>query len=299
MSRLHNEPTWKNQLWHARRVLAEKGREALDNPHAMIGRTCGCNVCFTCAAAQVVAEHDWKHASGTRSGTCHFRSREAAVKYYAIQGISAGDVDLKHRSREIGYGPPRVNDGQQLLLNPEEGRYFIGEVPIMSHDTQLKQQICDALEAWVNKRPKFGEEQVSASERREVSRDKRDALTFLAVIRNRDSITVEHLQAAFAQAFSGRLECHINPTLPEKDRVRLEYTQGQYGPVEYRAAAASVLAYTLRYNVLRHDMPPATFKQSANGHVREELRDGLSPGAWVRRYFRREFGSRMQRSWFN
>lgn len=54
----HNEPTWKNQLWHARKLLAEKGREALDNPHGMIGRKCGCNTCFTCAAAFVVAEYD-------------------------------------------------------------------------------------------------------------------------------------------------------------------------------------------------------------------------------------------------
>ena len=48
-----SEPTWENQLWHARRVLADKGPEALNNPHAMIGRTCGCGTCFCCAALRI------------------------------------------------------------------------------------------------------------------------------------------------------------------------------------------------------------------------------------------------------
>ena len=52
----HTEPTYENQLWHARNLVAEKGIEALNNPHAMIGRTCKCGQCFCCAAAQVVRE---------------------------------------------------------------------------------------------------------------------------------------------------------------------------------------------------------------------------------------------------
>ena len=52
----HDEPTYANQLWHARKLLAEKGAEAVNNPHAMIGRTCGCKDCFCCAAAEVYAE---------------------------------------------------------------------------------------------------------------------------------------------------------------------------------------------------------------------------------------------------
>jgi len=165
-------------------------------------------------------------------------------------------------------------------------------------DPQLKALICDALESWVNKQPKFGDEHVSASERRGVSRDRLDALTLLKVVRNRATITVETLQDAFAAR--DRLECHINLTLPLKDRVTLEHTPGQYGPVEYRAAAASVLAHALRYNVIKHDMPPATYKPAKPPMVsKQELRDGLLPGAWVRRYFRREFGSVFQRRWFN
>jgi Domain of unknown function (DUF3560) len=52
----HSEPTYENQLWHARKLLAEQGREALENPHAMTGRTCGCGECFCCAAVQVLNE---------------------------------------------------------------------------------------------------------------------------------------------------------------------------------------------------------------------------------------------------
>lgn len=61
----HEEPTYENQLWHARKLLAEKGREALNNPHAMTGRTCKCGQCFCCAAAQVVAEYDNSNPEGT------------------------------------------------------------------------------------------------------------------------------------------------------------------------------------------------------------------------------------------
>lgn len=52
-----SKPTWDNQLWHARRLYHEKGADALNNPHAMIGRTCGCGTCFCCAALKVYRDH--------------------------------------------------------------------------------------------------------------------------------------------------------------------------------------------------------------------------------------------------
>ena len=52
----HRDPTWANQLWQANKIADEKGIDALDNPHGMIGRACGCGDCFTCAAAFVVNE---------------------------------------------------------------------------------------------------------------------------------------------------------------------------------------------------------------------------------------------------
>mgnify|MGYP001617389531 FL=1 len=48
---------YQQHLDAARAYLAENGAQALQNPHAMIGRTCGCHNCFTCAAAQVVHEY--------------------------------------------------------------------------------------------------------------------------------------------------------------------------------------------------------------------------------------------------
>lgn len=52
----HDEPTFENQLWQARRLAQEKGIEALNNPHAMTGRICGCGSCFCCAALAVYNE---------------------------------------------------------------------------------------------------------------------------------------------------------------------------------------------------------------------------------------------------
>jgi hypothetical protein len=46
-------PTYENQLWCAAELLVNKGIEALNNPHAMIGRSCGCGDCFCCAALEV------------------------------------------------------------------------------------------------------------------------------------------------------------------------------------------------------------------------------------------------------
>lgn len=47
-------PTYENQLWTAAELLVTKGREALSNPHAMIGEMCGCGDCFCCAALEVL-----------------------------------------------------------------------------------------------------------------------------------------------------------------------------------------------------------------------------------------------------
>jgi hypothetical protein len=53
ISKRATEPTYNNQRYHAAVLLSERGIEALNNPHAMIGRTCGCGTCFCCAAAEI------------------------------------------------------------------------------------------------------------------------------------------------------------------------------------------------------------------------------------------------------
>jgi hypothetical protein len=45
-----------DQLPRARDLLREQGRAALENPHAAIGRICGCKACFCCAALMVLRE---------------------------------------------------------------------------------------------------------------------------------------------------------------------------------------------------------------------------------------------------
>ena len=50
-------PTYENQLYHAHKLLQDKGLAALENPHAMIGRGCKCGDCFCCAAAQVSRDY--------------------------------------------------------------------------------------------------------------------------------------------------------------------------------------------------------------------------------------------------
>lgn len=47
---------YHDQLEKARRLLKEKGRDALYNPHAATGRICGCRDCFCCAALEVWQE---------------------------------------------------------------------------------------------------------------------------------------------------------------------------------------------------------------------------------------------------
>jgi hypothetical protein len=74
-------PTYENQLAMARKLLAEKGRKALYNPHVLSGRMCGCGQCFCCAAKQVYNEllycsdcgHHWAEHIRTANASyaCH------------------------------------------------------------------------------------------------------------------------------------------------------------------------------------------------------------------------------------
>lgn len=115
---------------------------------------------------------------------------------------------------------------------------------------------------------------------------------------------------------------------------RLEYTTGQYWPTEYRKAACAVLASALwagaaasmpaesGYQVQswtqydadgrtrgRVTSKPFATREAAEaslaelgghsyGHV-QALHEGLCPGDWLRRYFRREFGASIAKRWFS
>lgn len=58
-------------------------------------------------------------------GTPYFENVERARDYYVGYHISENDVDKKIKNGEIFIGKPKLKTGERLLLNKEEGRYFI------------------------------------------------------------------------------------------------------------------------------------------------------------------------------
>src|SRR5574337_1337720 len=167
-----------------------------------------------------------------------------------------------------------------------------------------KQQILQALQAWINQRPglefaNYGNLAAYRAELRSIAKDRRDAETLLAAVALRESITAENLIAAFPRAYSGRLE------ISEKDgKVQFNYCTGQYWPTEYRKAACAVLASVL-WDHARASMPApkgkiekrARYGDSSVLSSHDNI-DGMTPGAWLREHFRREFGRSIQSRWF-
>lgn len=196
----------------------------------------------------------------------------------------------------------------------------------------LKTAICDALAAFIRSRPGFeyanyGDAASYRADQRTAARQKRDAETMLAAVRWRDSITGADLIEA---ARDGRLTIEVNPAGTVggimRPVVRIDYCTGQYYPTEYRAGVCRVLASAL-WNWQRDNMPaPCAHRVEWPGgefailqlHAMTEARnadptvrvydlyripgrpDGsVSAGDWLRRKFRAEFGSAMQRRWFD
>jgi hypothetical protein len=125
------------------------------------------------------------------------------------------------------------------------------------------------------------------------------------------TFSIKQWQDAF-RAFSGRL------SLIKKDGAyRLEYTTGQYFPTEYRCAACAVLA-SLLWDDRRESMPAEKYlvggkHKAATYEAAQEVAkaklpvivsieavvDGVSPGEYLRRSFKREFGRAIASRWFN
>lgn len=164
-----------------------------------------------------------------------------------------------------------------------------------------KQQILDALRAWINQRPglefgNYGNVASYRSELRTITRDRAEALQLLRAVELRDSITAADVLAGF-RAYSGRLQ------ISEKDgKARLEYCTGQYWPTEYRKAVCAVLASVL-WEYARGCMPAPKGKITRHnamlGATEHDNVDGMTPGDWLRRFFRREFGRGIAARWFN
>lgn len=174
----------------------------------------------------------------------------------------------------------------------------------MSTDT-LKTAICDALATWIRQRPglefgNYGDVSSYQSEMRSIAKDKRDAETLLQAVRWRDSITAEKLIEAAKHAFSGRLEIKVEKFWQVADgektlaaEVKIDYTTGRYWPTEYRKAAAAVLASAL----WEHARDAGNGSGYAAGFKDQSGRE--PDGNELRTVFRKEFGSAMQRRWFN
>lgn len=172
---------------------------------------------------------------------------------------------------------------------------------------------------------------------RRAARQKRDAETMLAAVRWCDSITgADLIEAARGGRLTiellpaGEIVRGVFIPSPVPDaplRVRIDYCAGQYYPTEYRAGVCRVLASAL-WNWQRENMPApyahrvnypdGTVSLALGIHAASEactlhpatyLTDlyripgrpngSVSAGDWLRRKFRAEFGSAMQRRWFD
>ena len=146
-----------------------------------------------------------------------------------------------------------------------------------------KDQVISALSAFAAQRPgiepgNYSDWRSYRAESRSVTRDLHDARYLLRQC-ELWGVSVEELRGAF-RAFSGRLV----PSVNEKGFC-LDYCTGQYFPTEYRKAVCAVCAAAL-WDHFRED-----FAKSA--------KEGESAGDAIRRNFRRMFGARIARRWFD
>lgn len=174
-------------------------------------------------------------------------------------------------------------------------------------------QILSALRAFARQRPGIdprnyishwsddrGRKAYNA-ERRAVLRDLRDAERLLDHFLTR-ALPVETLREAF-RAYSGRLTLSATP---EGD-ARLDYCTGQYFPTEYRRAVCAVLSQAL-WDAHREDFAASARccrrhrEVVGNGEGLPFHRDCAaceSAGDAIRRNWRRVFGARFARRWFD
>ena len=89
------------------------------------------------------------------------------------------------------------------------------------------------------------------------------------------------LLAAAKSAYAGRLSL----TTDDSGAVAVSYCTGQYWPTEYRKAACAVLAAALWARKRESCMPADLGK--------------VSPGEWLRKSFRADFGRGIASRWFN
>lgn len=177
-----------------------------------------------------------------------------------------------------------------------------------------RDQILQALSAFIARRPGLQPGNYISSwndtagrkayraESRQITRDRHDAEHLLREV-SLSGMPLETLREAF-RAYSGRLKLFENA----QGGVALDYHAGQYFPTEYRRAVCAVLAQAL-WDYHRED-----YAASARRCAKHRIRDGElhvggviykdcdaceSAGDAIRRNFRRRFGARFARRWFD
>jgi len=160
--------------------------------------------------------------------------------------------------------------------------------------TTKRQNILSALAAFIRQRPgveygNYGDPKSYRAEMRSITRDRHDAERLLAAVAWRDSIDADALLAAARCAYSGRL------TVEETAKgIAIDYCTGQYFPTEYRRAVCAVLASAL-WSYWRENMPSQAVASAPGTH-----QPGIvNAGDYLRKTARKEFGARIQKTWFN
>ena len=149
-----------------------------------------------------------------------------------------------------------------------------------------KETILSAISAFARQRPgldfaNYGDRKPYFAEVRAITRDLHDYRALLAEIDRCPSVTAEMLLAAAKSAYAGRLSM----TADDSGAVAVSYCAGQYWPTEYRKAACAVLAAALWARKRESCMPADLGK--------------VSPGEWLRKSFRQDFGRGIASRWFN
>lgn len=61
-------------------------------------------------------------------GTSYFVNRYSAIKYLSAFGFDEKNVDHRLACKEIHIGKPPFKEGESLILNEDEGRYYIDDM---------------------------------------------------------------------------------------------------------------------------------------------------------------------------
>jgi hypothetical protein len=166
--------------------------------------------------------------------------------------------------------------------------------------TTNRDKIIALLRSFIKQRPgmdprNYGDIASYRAESRGITQDRHDAEQLLRQVELMEqSIPEAALRAAFKDAFGGRLSLTDTPK-----GLRLDYCTGQYFPTEYRRAVCAVLSSAL-WQAKRESIADVG-ELMHNSETGETIRriNGMRHGDYMRAQFKREFGQRIARRYFD